>query len=102
MHWRKELKTTGDSRAKTGVWIRLCINGIGAISTGIALLIILAAKFIEGAWICVVSIPILLTMFKLIHRHYSHMKQQATAVGPLNLDHNHPPVVLITTKGGIV
>ena len=98
MHWRKELKS-GDGNAKTRVWIRLCINGIGTVSTGIALLIILCAKFVEGAWICVVAIPLLLIMFKLIHRHYARVKQQTTAVGPLDLSKNQPPVVLVTTKG---
>ena len=43
--------------------LRLWVNGVGAVATGVALAIILAAKFVEGAWITVVAIPTLLTLF---------------------------------------
>ena len=42
MHWRRE----GNGQADR---LRLGINGLGALATGMALAIILAAKFTEGA-----------------------------------------------------
>jgi amino acid transporter len=90
-HWRKS--TSNHSR------LHLWINGIGAGSTGIALLIILAAKFTEGAWITVLAIPVLLTLFKLVNRHYVKLTDQTIAHEPLDLTNNQPPVVLVPTKG---
>ena len=91
VHWRKT--TSGGAR------LRLFVNGIGAIATGVALMIILAAKFIEGAWITVLAIPMLLTLFKLVNRHYVRLADQTTAHEPLDLMNNQPPVVLVPTKG---
>jgi amino acid transporter len=42
---------------RKGNRIRLLINGAGAAGTGGALVVILAAKFIEGAWIVMLVIP---------------------------------------------
>ncbi|HJW83204.1 MAG TPA: permease, partial [Anaerolineae bacterium] len=52
-------------RAKLGV------NGLGAILTGIVVVVFAIAKFREGAWIVVVLIPALVYTFYRIHRHYA-------------------------------
>ncbi|MFW6097240.1 MAG: APC family permease, partial [Chloroflexota bacterium] len=50
-------------------WKR-ALNGVGAIVTGIVFLILLATKFIEGAWVVALLIPILVAMFMAINHHY--------------------------------
>lgn len=50
--------------------IKALINGAGFISTTIALLVIIDSKFLEGAWLVLICIPILLAIFYKIHRHY--------------------------------
>jgi len=95
IHWRKELKLHKNHGAR----LRLIVNGAGAVATGIALLIILAAKFTEGAWITVITIPLLLILFKLVKRHYQRVQEQVVAHAPLDLDHNQPPVVLVPIRG---
>jgi amino acid transporter len=46
------------------------INGLGAVSTFVVLLVVLISKFTIGAWIPAVLIPILVVLFKVIAEHY--------------------------------
>lgn len=46
------------------------INGVGAATTGLIAVIVVVSKFTEGAWIPAMLIPIMVTMFKGIGRHY--------------------------------
>ncbi len=56
-------------REKGWRW-RVWVNGVGAIVTGIVLLTLAVTKFVEGAWIVVVVIPLLVVTFIVMHRHY--------------------------------
>lgn len=53
-----------------GAKIRLFINGIGAVATGTAFIIIVAAKFREGAWIIILVIPAAVAFLLSIWRYY--------------------------------
>ncbi|MFL6373411.1 MAG: APC family permease [Pyrinomonadaceae bacterium] len=58
-------------------WKRsLIINFIGAIATAIVLTVFIATKFIHGAWLVVVMIPLLVVLFKGIHGHYLSVARQ--------------------------
>jgi amino acid transporter len=46
------------------------VNGLGAFVTGITVIVVLVAKFTEGAWITVIFIPFLIFFFHRVHRHY--------------------------------
>src|SRR6202044_625179 len=46
------------------------INGIGALFTTVALAIELFSKFLEGAWLVVIVVPLLVLMFHRIHSTY--------------------------------
>lgn len=48
----------------------LVINLIGAIATAVVLTVFVVTKFMHGAWLVVVMIPLLVAMFLAIHRHY--------------------------------
>jgi amino acid transporter len=54
-----------------GVWWKRALNGIGALVTFIVLLVLIATKFVEGAWIIVLAIPVLVYVFRAIKRHYN-------------------------------
>jgi len=105
MHWRKEGRRGRGERKQMRPHeiarhiaqhqVRLWVNGIGAAATGGALAIIITAKFIKGAWITLLAIPALLTLFKLVHRHYGSIEAQVRTHEPLDLTHNDPPVVLL-------
>ena len=95
-HWWGELRQSADRRRASIV--RLSINAVGAVATGAALAIILAAKFIEGAWITVLALPILLTLFRAVHHHYRKLARATAARRPLDLSNNEEPVALVPTK----
>ncbi len=69
-HWRK----------------KLVINGVGAVATGIATLIIGSTKFMHGAWIVVALLPLIILWFRSIHAHYEAVDDQIT----LERDHRPP------------
>ncbi|MGA2882626.1 MAG: APC family permease [Bryobacteraceae bacterium] len=71
------------------------INGLGGIVTGITVLVVLVAKFIDGAWITVLLIPGLLVLMYAVHRHYEHVSQEIADSTPLDLTHFRPAMVVV-------
>jgi amino acid transporter len=63
VHWRRE-------RPKGWVW-RALINGIGAILTGVVLIVVASAKFADGAYLVVILVPILVGLMLFINRQYT-------------------------------
>ncbi len=92
-HWRRQ----GEGRANR---LRLLVNGFGALATGIALAVILAAKFTEGAWLTVVVIPAALLLLQAVRRYYDGLAQRlACDHDRLELTGYQPPHVLIPIAG---
>ncbi|MCX4457998.1 APC family permease [Streptomyces sp. NBC_01340] len=77
-HWARE---------RPPGWLRRAVlNGVGAVLTAVAGIVLLATKFLEGAWVVVVAIPLLMLLFARVQRYY-------TAVGlELGLGEVPPPV----------
>ncbi len=66
-------------------WQRsLFINGLGAFTTLLVAVVISYTKFLQGAWIVVILIPLLVMMFLGIHRHYERVELQRTTDIPLH------------------
>jgi amino acid transporter len=59
----------------------IVVNGLGAIATFIVLVVLVTTKFVHGAWIVVVLIPFLVTLFRAVHRHYLDVANQLTTQG---------------------
>jgi amino acid transporter len=111
MHWRKQMRESSNQptsaagsisdnpgRSKRGwanLQLKLWVNGLGAIATAGALSIILTAKFIEGAWITVLAIPIMLAIFRLVNRHYVSVEKQTASADPLDVTREPALVVLV-------
>lgn len=55
---------------------KLIVNGLGALTTGIATIIIATTKFTQGAWIVFLLIAVLLLMFQGIRSHYKAVREQ--------------------------
>jgi hypothetical protein len=71
-------------------WKRsLAVNLLGAIATGVVLVVFVVTKFTHGAWLIVVTIPVLVFAFKGIHRHYVSVAKQLEAD---SVEHPLPPV----------
>lgn len=54
------------------------VNTVGSIVTGIVFVILVTTKFIEGAWIVALAIPLLVWMFRSIHNHYKNVAEALT------------------------
>jgi amino acid transporter len=64
-------------RATHKGWLRsMLINGLGALTTFIVSLVIASTKFLEGAWIVVLLIPLLVFLFMGIHHHYERVERE--------------------------
>jgi amino acid transporter len=64
-------------RTRSPGWQRnMLINGLGAVTTGIVLVISAVTKFTDGAWIVLALIPLLIGMFLAIHRHYARVEAE--------------------------
>ncbi|HET7235006.1 MAG TPA: APC family permease [Actinomycetota bacterium] len=62
------------TRVKGVRWKRSAIiNGIGAFTTGVVLIIVTMTKFTHGAWIVIVAIPIIVGFFLAVHHHYERV-----------------------------
>jgi amino acid transporter len=59
----------------------IVINALGALATFIVLCVFVATKFIHGAWIVVVVIPVLVFIFRAIHKHYVRVANQLSTEG---------------------
>ena len=59
----------------------IVVNAVGAVATFIVLCVFIATKFIHGAWIVVVVIPLLVLMFRAIHKHYVGVAIQLSTEG---------------------
>src|SRR6266852_3263026 len=65
-------------------WQRsFAINGLGALTTLLVALVIATTKFLSGAWIVVILIPLLVFMFLGIHKHYLHGARERTTEIPI-------------------
>jgi amino acid transporter len=88
VHWRKN---RGPHWLKSAM-----VNGLGGIVTGITVIVVLVAKFVEGAWITLLFIPLLIVLFRAVRRHYHEVRVATTstvAVVPAN--HGRPPIVIV-------
>jgi amino acid transporter len=88
MHW---------TRNRGPHWVKSAlVNGLGATVTGITALVVLVAKFMEGAWITLLFIPVTILFFAIVRRHYHYVKVRTTCKAPIDLATlNQPPIVVI-------
>ena len=71
-----------DSVIRDSNWKKsIVVNAIGALATFVVLCVFIATKFIHGAWVVVVVIPLLVFMFRAIHQHYVGVAQQLSTEG---------------------
>ena len=76
------------------------INGIGALATLTTLIVVVISKFIEGAWITILLIPLILLGFRQITIHYRQVRNQLSLKGlPPSLKPVEPTRVVIPISG---
>jgi amino acid transporter len=73
-------------RLKEAGWRRsMIINAIGATATGVVLVIVATTKFIHGAWIVIAAMPVIISFFVAVNRHYEAVGRvlRASRVSPV-------------------
>ncbi len=88
-------------RSKEKDWqVKAFINGLGAMVTGITLMVIGISKFMGGAWISVIVIPATVYLFLKIREHYRNVGKQLSMGGlPPSLRPLPKPRVVIPVSG---
>jgi hypothetical protein len=96
MHWRRRGSAQEPQSARR---LHASINAVGAIVTSAALIVIVIAKFTEGAWITVLVIPAVIALLKKVRRYYDQLERQVRASRPLLICNTCEPIILVTTEG---
>jgi amino acid transporter len=68
------LRTHGD-----GWRWRAPVNGVGAAATFVVTAVVILTKFTEGAWMVMVAVPLMVTGFYGVRRHYSRLRRRLAA-----------------------
>jgi amino acid transporter len=89
-HWRKQTPSPHVRRA-------FALNVVGAVATGVTLLVVVAAKFREGAWISLILVVAMLTLFYAVRRHYDFIAAATAADANLELP-TQPPLAVVPMR----
>jgi amino acid transporter len=89
-HWRK----TGGPGSRHSLWI----NALGAFATAVTLVIVVVSKFVEGAWLTVVVIPLGVFMFSRINHHYRCVAKAVADDQPIDLSKMEAPTVVVPVQ----
>jgi len=86
-HWRRN-RGRGAGRS-------MLINGLGAVATGVTLVVVLVAKFTSGAWVSVLLIAGMMSTMMWVRRHYSEVEEETQLSTPLQIQYLGPPIVIV-------
>jgi hypothetical protein len=89
-HWRRE---KGPKYRRY-----MFVNALGAIATGITVLVVVVAKFVEGAWITVLLIPALVLFMKGVKHYFDRVAKETEHAGPLDVSDPHVPIVVLPVQ----
>ncbi len=99
-HWTRLLRTETDPAVRHRMMRSRVINGIGLTCTGTVLVIVVATKFVAGAWIAILAMGSLFIIMKLIRRHYDtvarELAQQEDERGDIVLPSRNHAIVLVS------
>jgi amino acid transporter len=87
------------SQKGSKAYASIAVNGLGAVTTGVVLVVIAVAKFAAGAWVVVLMIPLLVTTFSAIKRHYDSVAEKLYVPldEPIHLRPLHNHVLLLVS-----
>ena len=85
MHWKRQ----GKAR------MRMFVNGLGAVATGITTLVVLVAKFAEGAWITALLIALMILLMRAVNHHYVEVAREVDLDRPIVPAEVTEPIVVL-------
>ncbi|HEV2521261.1 MAG TPA: APC family permease [Candidatus Acidoferrales bacterium] len=86
-HWRR----TGGR----GAFHSMLVNGLGAVTTGLTLIVVLVAKFTSGAWVSVLLIAGIMFTMLWVRRHYDEVAREIQCSTPLKIEKIGSPIVIV-------
>jgi amino acid transporter len=86
-HWRRN---PGPGAVRS-----MIVNGLGAVTTGGTLVIVLLAKFTSGAWVSVLLIAGIMSTMLWVRGHYASVENETKLVTPLCLENLGPPIIVM-------
>ncbi len=93
LHWQREQGRAWRSKA--------ALNGLGALVTGVALVVIAIGKFAEGAWLTFLALPLIVAGFEQIRSHYRQVALQLTMDGFCSPEPTSAPPRLVIPVSGV-
>jgi amino acid transporter len=85
VHWWK----------RGGSPFRMFLNGLGALATGITTLVVLVAKFVDGAWITALLVAVMIVVMRMVHRHYRRVAREIALDRPISPSEVTEPIVIL-------
>lgn len=104
-HWQTALRGELDPGRRRRLRRSQAINGLGALATGVVFVIVLVTKFLDGAYLIVIAIPVLYTLMRAVKRHYATVAGEIeVGIGtatekPLGPSRNHVLVLVSKVSG---
>ena len=85
----------GHWRRKGGSRLHILLNALGALATAATVVIVTTTKFLAGAWIVTLLIPLIMIMMFSIRRHYDRVRAQISKAASLDLAEQKAPIVVM-------
>jgi hypothetical protein len=82
-----------------GGWHNIVVNGTGALATGITTVVVLTAKFLDGAWVTVLLIPLMLAVMIWVRRHYDAVAAETATEEGVDFRDLQDPIVVAPIAG---
>jgi amino acid transporter len=99
-HWTRLLRTETEPAVRRRMMRSRVINTLGFVATGSVLIVVIATKFLAGAWIAVVAMGALFVIMKLIRKHYDtvarELAEQAAQDQDIALPSRNHAIVLVS------
>ena len=76
----------------------MIVNGLGAVATGVTLVVVLVAKFTSGAWVSALLIGLIVATMMWVRRHYDSVAVEIACDAPLDVGTIQPPLVIVTIQ----
>jgi amino acid transporter len=89
-HWRR-------LRPPRWQW-RATLNGAGASMTAVAVVVFLSTKFIHGAWVVVIAVPLLMMLFSSTEHYYDEVATELQLGRNPPYPHKRPSIVIVPTS----
>src|SRR5581483_61016 len=102
-HWQTALRGETDPARRRRLRRSQGINGLGAVATGVVFVIVLVTKFLDGAYLIVIAIPVLFALMRAVNQHYATVAHEIEIapgeVRPAAPARNHVLVLVSKVSG---